>query len=300
MHDLLSGLRPPLAEASATAHARFTWFLRMDPQIAHCYDDPAHIWRSERPKFAALREAGDRFGLHPHAWRWQADRGRWVVDHDDAEWVEHCMETAFATFTEATGEPCHLHRFGDRFASNATVAKAAALGARVDLTVEPGLRATRGVAPGESTTGTIPDYRAVPRRPYHPAPTDFRRPDPSAPPGAITMLPLSSGFPGRDEILARRIARHLLRPGAPHHRPLAMYRQWRSPAAYWDAVARHLDEPDTAYLAIAIRTDAPASATARQTRAILEYLPRHPVCARLGFTDPQGALSLLGVGDRPD
>ena len=83
----------------------------------------------------------------------------------------------------------------------------------------------------------------------------------------------------------RRMAKRAL--GRPHaHLPLNPWRGWSHPRTYWDLVARAVDEGPARYIAFAIRTDGPSSDMSRRVRALLEYLPGHPIAERLRFVDP--------------
>jgi hypothetical protein len=80
---------------------------------------------------------------------------------------------------------------GDRYLDNATLALIESLGGRVDLTVEPGYGASPAVFVEHPHTGSLPDMRAAPRRPYRPLREDFLRADPNSE-RAISIVPLST------------------------------------------------------------------------------------------------------------
>jgi hypothetical protein len=63
-----------------------------------------------------------------------------------------------------------------------------------DLTVEPRLPAAAGVAEGERTTGSLPDYSRAPESVYRPSPNDFLKPAGRAG-RRIAMIPLTAGGP---------------------------------------------------------------------------------------------------------
>jgi hypothetical protein len=112
----IGSLRQELATLTSRP-VRFNWFLRMDPQIAESHGRVG--WVAERywDQLQGLRAAGDGIGVHPHCWRWSAERKRWIADHGDPDWVDHCIRVSFETYEAAFGEPCRLVRFGDRFLS---------------------------------------------------------------------------------------------------------------------------------------------------------------------------------------
>jgi hypothetical protein len=76
----------------------------------------------------------------------------------------------FKAFEQSLKRPCLSFRFGDRWLNNTTLNLVERLGARFDLTTEPGRE--KLVIP-EPWTGRPPDYTLVPRRPYHPARANF-------------------------------------------------------------------------------------------------------------------------------
>jgi hypothetical protein len=51
-------------------------------------------------------------------------------------------------------------------------------------------------------------------------------------------------------------------------------------------LARAADEGPARYIAFAIRTHSPSLDISRRVRALLEYLPDHPIAERLRFVDP--------------
>ena len=292
--DYLEQLRPRLGDATGT-DVRFLWFVRCDPAIATACGSPDDLLRLRSGLFDRLLADGDRVGVHPHAWRWDEDANHWVVDHGDPAWVEHCVSTSFETYRAHFGMACELHRFGDRFLSSDVVRLLRELGARFDLTVEPG--APRNVlGPGEQSTGSTPDYARAPREPYRPSAADFLVPDPGAD-SALWLIPQSSADPSPALPIARRLARKARHPFRPAHRPLTLYRAWSSPRAYWDLVERHVDSLVNPYLAFALRSGEPEAVDEQRVRAVLDHLAQHPLARRLRFTDPASASAELGLGD---
>src|SRR3954470_2256761 len=162
-------LRPLLAAATQSP-ARFSWFLRMDPQISQVYGSADWAVTRYQEFFAAMRAAGDEIGLHPHAWRWDETRQEWIADFADQKWIEHCVRQSFAEFENCFRRPCLSVRFGDRWTNNQTVELYDKLRAKFDLTMEPGRRPPELV---ETFTGLLPDYALAPRHRYHPAKSDF-------------------------------------------------------------------------------------------------------------------------------
>lgn len=291
--------------------ARFIWSLRLDPQIAEAYGDPAWIIDRHRAFFDEAMAMGDAVGVHPHAWRWDRTRRVWEADHEDAEWVERCMEMCYAAYGSRFGVAPKHHRFGGRFVSERVLSTAERLGTRYDLTLEPG---EPGVPPGEYSgsvwKGEIPDYRQTPRAPYHPDRSDFRRPSDDGR-GRLWTIPLSSGSvprgPRRLRVADRlshpvRTARGAVRrvegglrhlagggdPG-PSYRVLRMW-DWPDPIGLWDSAFASLEELEYQYLAFAIRSDMEPIVD-----GVMSALEEHPQGRRVVFTTPEDALARLGL-----
>jgi hypothetical protein len=312
------GLRDRLSALTGEP-AHLTWSLRLDPQIAEAYGDPAWIIDHHREFFEEARGRGDAVGVHPHAWRWEGKRRVWISDHADAAWVDRCIEMSFETYRSRFGESPSHHRFGGRFVSEGVLAAVDRLGARFDLTLEPGQPGTKpGERDGGVWIGETPDFGKVPRFPYHPDPVDFRRPG-RGDVGGLWTIPLSSGrfVPKRKKSRQRQMAERLAhpartargvarrfddarRPGGndrrPPYNPLAMWLDWRSPADFWNSAFASLDEVDYPYLAFAVRSDIGIRSKSRAGfEGIMASLFEHPEARRLVFTTPEDALRLLGL-----
>jgi hypothetical protein len=183
-------IRAPLQKAMG-APVHFSWFLRMDPQIARAYGSAAWVMTRYGHLIQELQAAGDEVGLHPHLWRWDEERETWIVDFGSQEWVARCIRQSFAAFEQCFGRACRSVRLGGGWMNDATMGLVEKLGARFDLTVEP--RRTPD-APAEPFTGSLPDYERAPREPYRPAKRDFQTP------GGwwrrkLWEIPLSTGRP---------------------------------------------------------------------------------------------------------
>jgi hypothetical protein len=292
--DYLDGLRPRLAEATGE-DVRFLWFARCDPQIETAFGSADDLLRLRSERLERLSSKGDPIGIHVHAWRWDDEAASWFADFGDSAWIEHCVRTAFETYRTHFGVPCELHRFGDRWFSGELVRLLKELGARFDLTIEPGARGGTVLAPGERVAGAIPDYMRAPREPYRPSPGNFLLPDPLAD-STLWMVPLSAADTASALPVARRIGRKVRHPFGPTHRPLTLHRPWSSPLAFWDMVERHVESHDRPYLAFAIRSGDPEAADERRVRAALDQLQGHPLLERLRFSDPATELGGLGCG----
>ena len=80
---LLAGaprLRQRLSDATGRP-ANLNWDFRFDPQIELAYGSPTYVVDRYGDDIERLSAQGDAIGTHPHAWRWDADRQRWIADH---------------------------------------------------------------------------------------------------------------------------------------------------------------------------------------------------------------------------
>jgi hypothetical protein len=297
----------------------------MDPQIALSYGSPSFLAEKYGAQLDRLVAAGDAIGLHPHAWRWQADQRVWVADHGNQAWLDECVELAVRSFRESFDMAPTYHRFGAQFMSTPTMNLLARLGVGIDLTVEPGEPPNRGFSlPGAIWTGETGDFRCVPRLPYKPAPDDYTRCAQGTDNG-LWELPLTSAR----QVISRRLlpivrsrlghpvrsARGLWRKlagarqrrdwlSAPHvkrgansldeYRLLAMWAGQPRPAQFWDlafSAAMELEQP---YLAFAIRTEMGSDPVLlSRFNAILDALASDPRATTVSFVSPEEALATL-------
>ncbi|HUF85264.1 MAG TPA: class I SAM-dependent methyltransferase, partial [Acidimicrobiia bacterium] len=239
--SFVPALRDRLASATGSA-ARITWSLRMDPQIARVYGTPDWFATRYGDELEQLRAEGDSLGLHPHCWRW---RDGWVSDHADESWVAHCAHVALETYRTAFGRACEVYRHGERFMSTALARQIDEAGVRVDLTLEPGLAAVRGLVSGETTAGWLPDTRTAPHFAYRPSLDDFQVPDASRDDGLL-MVPLTPGL----VVSARATDGRLVPTGS--YETLTL---WTAPEEFARRLRGRLRQPDLTHLAFAIRTD---------------------------------------------
>jgi hypothetical protein len=246
---------PELREVLTRATGRpatFTWFLRMDPQMALAYGSARHIADRYRDELDRLRGDGDEVGLHTHAYRWD-DAVGWVQDFADAEHLAHCTRVALDAYADAFGVPCRAHRHGDRCTSTALAGLLAHAGVRVDLTVEPGAPAVAGLDPDEHTCGVIPHVPAQRSAPWIAEQTSAR--SAAAATGAagcddggeLLMLPLTSSV---------RFDEPPGPPAAPGV-PVSTLVPWAPPAVFAARLDARLTDPHLTHLALAIRSDLP-------------------------------------------
>lgn len=277
-YEFFTALRDDIRDLTKR-EARFNWFFRMDPQIAETYGSAA--WAAENyPQILEdLLWHGDGFGVHPHAWRWNAGLGQWFTDHADQDWVENCVLSSLAAFRSVFGTDCEIFRFGDRWMNNATMRLLDERGILCDLTVEPGLEPPAGpMIAGERVSGTMPDYSAAPRDIYYPAKWDYLKTDGTASSG-LRVMPLTTGrlayrF-GRLEKLYRRVtAPDLLNPF------YATLKWDMKPAHFYEVLQQNLSSLYTCYLTIAVRSDAAARPEAlermqQNARTLLSFARKH-------------------------
>jgi hypothetical protein len=289
MADLVDGLRDRLAERSGYA-PRPSWFLRLDPDIERRFGRLDFVARRHAGVLDKLVGRSDPLGIHVHAYRWDAARQVAFSDYADDAWTSHCLAVAAESFAQCFGEPPRLASQGGYFMSSRLLQAAVSLGIQVDVSVEPGLRARdNDKSFGAYATAPSPDYRDCPQRPYYPSADSFTVPAASvADASPLLLVPLTS-YDYRFALSSwpRKTIKHLL--GMPRQSlPLNPWKPWPSPKTYWDLVERAVDGQTAGYFAFALRTDAPGSHTHQRVKALLEYLPEHPIAARLNFVDPLG------------
>ena len=280
-------------EETAGAPAHFNWFFRMDPQIERAYGSPG--WAAQRygEVIERLDAAGDELGLHTHAWRWDEGAGRWVTDHDDPRWVEHCVRMSFEAYREAFGRDCASFRFGDRWMNDETMDLLESLGVKYELTLEPG-RIPRPYPADKSPVGTLPDFVGVPRRPYRPSRRDFREPEPGDE-RDLWAIPMSTGKePGRFVRVKRAAA--ALGLDLRKRNDTVPLNLGLDAALFRALTESWLEAAEEKYLALIVRSDNSLPSRGRaHVEENLDFLLSHPLAPRLRFTTPAEALALLAV-----
>jgi hypothetical protein len=288
-------LRPRI-EALTGAPAHFSWFLRMDPQVAEPYESATWVPDSYREHMDEIQRAGDEIGVHPHPYRWLENERAWLQDFGNQAWVDRCLRVSLEAFATAFRRPCLSMRFGDRWLNTPTVNLAERLGVRFDLTVEPGAPPLPALMAEERTSGSLPGYRRVARFPFAPSPSDFRRRVRRGA-RAIRLIPLTSGHLRFGMRHPRRYLRRLWQNGARHRRqdtPLSMWRHWPTPDTFDRMLDRALAAQRHPYLAFAIRTDLGVRADLLQAIDVcVNALLAHPARSRFRFSTPAEALAEL-------
>jgi hypothetical protein len=283
-HDL----RTRFAEGTG-APVRFTWFFRMDPQIEHVYGDPRWVAQRYGGEIRELVAAGDDLGLHTHAWRWDAERKRWLTDNGNQEWINHCIHTSFEAFQNAFRRPCLSFRFGDHWMNNETIDLLESLGVEFEMTPEPGRKAALGLMPNEMYTGSLPDYSTTPTSPFKPARHDFREADHT---GArnLWVIPLSTDTAVGRFVRLKQTAKAL---------GIDLYEADQLNLSHHHAQFRNmmdslLNVRLKSYLAPAIKTDALIYPPARaHLERNVEFLLSHPSLRHFRFVTPAEAIDIL-------
>jgi hypothetical protein len=166
----------------------------MDPQISEAYGSADWAVTRYRKIFDRILFAEDEIGLHPHAWRLDQEKQEWYVDFADQRWVEECVAQSFEQFKSTFAKPCRSIRFGDRWLNNPTIDLVERLGARFDLTIEPGRKREMLREP---FTGSLPDYTTAPRLPYQPSSANYMQPGTDGSKRNLCMIPVSTVEPQR-------------------------------------------------------------------------------------------------------
>jgi hypothetical protein len=241
----------------------FTWLTRADPQIGIINGDTEYAFRHFAEELRTAVAAGDEIGLHVHPWRWSDSHGRWMQDHANDEWINHCIQVAFDTYRSHFGKAPVSYSNGDRFMSNAVVRKLNEMGVKLDLSLERLPGAERLVS-FELDTGSIPDTSRVPNRAYRPSTDDFQRPDPSRRDGVILMP--QTAYPGG-------------------HLPA-----WAPPAIFERALELTLmNRAELTHLAFVVRTDVALAPSWDVFVANAETLARYAKEGTLYFTTGEKA-----------
>jgi hypothetical protein len=189
---------------------------------------------------------------------------------------------SFAAYEASFGERCRAHRAGDRFMSNKMLAVLRELDVKVDLTVEPSMRGVRTGRPRPHTSA-LPDMALVPRVPYVPSRSDWRRPDPNLPPDGLLELPLTSADPGPLLQPWRAGMRKLRNGRRPLHRPLLPWSPKVGPRM-WDLLANDLRAGELDTLAFAMRSHSALEVQSRTALlASVAALEDHELVTSLRF-----------------
>ena len=274
-------LRGQLEEATA-APVQLNWFLRLDPQIEHTWGRADWVAEACPRIIRAIMDRGDYSGIHPHLWRWHAQRREWFNDFNDREWMSECLHIAVAAYERIFGRPPEASRLGDRWLDQHTVKLLRELGIRYDLTIEPGMPDTP-IHDDRHATCWLPDYRDAPRNPYVPSSENFLVPaSTSADSASLWMLPLNTTLP------SWRLVR----------RPPYLMKASRSPnlalssSHVWRHIRNQLEQVTDAPLSMVLRSgDLTNRGFLKNFLRTTGELVRHPMLRRSEFTNPATAIA---------
>jgi hypothetical protein len=289
--EFMSAQRRALA-AQTHAPARFSWFWRMDRQIELTYGSADWAVRTYAAQIAEAERWGDETGLHAHAWRWDAALDRWIADHGNPAWIASCLHGSFAEYERVFGRICRVFRFGDGWLDETTLGMIERSGVRIDLTVEPGLIGRPSLVPEEASSGSIPDRRSVPLRPYHPSRTDFRRPDRAGDTGLWILLVTTGAVSPHHQ--HRNLLLDLWSWIAAPRLPTIQLNLGIDPDQFLPIFHRAVSRRQHPYAAVCVRTDVGANdgLMACVERNLHEIL-NHELADRFTFTTPTEALTML-------
>lgn len=291
-------LRTSLAALTGVS-PRFGWYFRTDPQVAEVYGRPDHILAKFPERIARLEAQGDYLGVHTHPVRWCNQRGIWIHDFGDEDWLAYCTKFALDGFAKWRGSPPERYRAGAGFLSNTIIRVLDDYGVKIDLSLEPvagwGLTCANVATAVDAAplVGAYTNCDGAPRIPFRPSRRDFRVPAGDENGRALIMVPLTTYRPDSREPRWRRLARRLRRRSRPKLQVLYPSANWPEPTTFWDLAERELQSMRDPYLSLAVRTDAADSRLMAAERQILESLARHPLAERLRFVDPLENISRL-------
>jgi hypothetical protein len=268
--------------SGTSSEVHLSWFYRMDPQVSETYGSGQ--WPvSHYSSFAdELQKRGDAFGLHTHFYRFSSARNDWIIDNADEQWVDHCIRSSWEAFKGALGRSCDSHRFGDRLVTDFALHVIEEMGIRFDLSVEPEFNEVLPDFIRERMTGPIPKMTGVPKEPYRPSRTDFRKPDPGRKNG-VWIIPLTTGK-------VRTKPKRLLSPRRLFSLHLGLEPQWFQAAA--NKVFTRSPKP---YLGLVLKTDMLKDVRQASNMGMnLQYLANHPWARFFVFSTPEEAMRILG------
>ena len=304
-HAYFSQLRS-LIEQRTGSPAHFSWFLRMDPQIAECYGSADWVTRRYASFLEEASPAGDLLGVHPHAHLPGAGTRIWLPEQASPGLRRDSLSTSLQTFRQAFGRPCRVIRFGYAL-SDALLELAEREGVRIELSLFPGvvgfirhfgedgrpwMRAVGSFLERPAKRHTA--YFRMPRAPYRPSRGEFRRADP-AHGRNLTIIPLTIA-PARSLALRPLASRIANLAGSGFRRTqyevgLSLSEEYRRSDSFLEVLNRALGLGS--YLTFTTRSDLADPGVLARVRARMEILLDHPLRARFVFATPAEALALL-------
>jgi hypothetical protein len=159
-----------IIEATASCHdsygfpPRFTWFVRIDPQLEALYGDCGYLLDRFASLWKFCQQRGDELAWHPHLYCREGER--WIQETDPKNLRAQLQQT-WASLKKR-GFSGTSSRIGDAFGSNEIMQTLSGLGLRCDATAMPG-RVRRDAH-------RHLDWDGTPTHPYRPSVADYRRP----------------------------------------------------------------------------------------------------------------------------
>jgi len=279
--ELFLTVRPQLASVTG-APVHYSWMLRMDPQVAENHGTADWLVHHYEALIQEYNGAGDEIGLHTRAQGWDGARGCWIADYQNDAWVDHCVTTSFKAFYARLGRNCDSFRFVGGGMSNRTVMLLEELGARFDLSLQPGMHHSGPPSSAHHPGDFMADSLLSSRMPYQPTLHDFTRPDSTRREG-LWIIPLSSGVE---------------KEPAPKQNEESSFRAVeldRPPDQFEWLINTILTSLERPYLALAISsTTGIKPRHLRNLKMNFSSLLMHPLADRFAFCTPAETLGTLG------
>ena len=293
-YEFFRQFRSRISETTKS-QAHYSWYYRIDPQVQVTYGSPEWPWTHYEKYIDDFIQNGDEIGLHPHAYRWEEKINNWIEDLGNQSWVNHCVEMGFVSFKKIFNRTCDSFRFGAYWTNNETINLVEELGARFDLTPEPGLNLKKRAFDAQLYTAPLPNYDHVPRFPYRPSKSDFTKSDPNRKDG-LWIIPLSTGYIqyrfGRLEQVYRKFFNpELLKPKC-----ISLNIGNYGSKNFSRMVNHLLNTLEKPHLVLVLRSD--NGTKPRQMKNIqdnLDFLLSHPFAGRFVFSTPAELMTTLGL-----
>lgn len=285
--------RPRISEATQ-APVHYSWYYRIDPQIQETYGSPEWPWTHYEKYVADFIREGDEIGLHPHAYRWEEKINNWIEDLGNQSWVNHCVEMGFVSFKKIFNRTCDSFRFGAYWINNETLDLVEKLGARFDLTPEPGLKVNKRPFYGQHYTAAVPSYDGVPQLPYRPSKSDFTKADQNRKEG-LWIIPLSTGYIQYRFGKLESVYHKFFNPELSKPKCITLNIGNYGVENFSKVVTHLLNTLEKPYLTLVLRSD--NGIKQRQMKNIqdnLNFLLSHPLVERFIFSTPAELMETLG------
>lgn len=298
-YEYFTELRPRLAQMTGVP-VHYSWFYRLDPQVAETYGSPEWPIVHYPEYIEEFLRNGDEVGLHPHAYRWDKKNNNWIEDLGNQDWVNHSVEMGFDTYTKLFKRTCESFRFGAYWINSGTINLAEKLGAKFDLTVEPGFKMKERIYPKHYYSASLPNYDHCPRIPYRPSKLDFTKPDLNRNEG-LWIIPLSTGKVSYQFGRLETIYRKIFSPKDLEPRTVTL-NLGRGPNGFRKVMNNLLENLERPFLTFVIRSDVCGPESLDPAHGVnmknnLEYVMSHPLAERFIFSTPAEMMSIAGYLD---